>query len=48
MLMEEYRLGPCNNRVMRITFGPGREEVTAVNCVMRSFLICTFDEILSG
>jgi hypothetical protein len=47
-LREEH--GLFENRVLRRIFGPKREEVVEPreNCLMRSFIICMFHQILPG
>jgi hypothetical protein len=42
-LREEHRLRVFENKVLRRTLGPKRDEVTegAENCITRSFVICT-------
>jgi hypothetical protein len=44
---EENRLRVLENRVLRRIFGPKRDEVIGGcrNCVMRSFITCTFCEV---
>jgi hypothetical protein len=38
------------NRVLRRTFGPKRDEVTGEwrNCIMTSFVICTLRQVMSN
>jgi len=49
-LREERRLTVSENRVLRIIFGPKRDDVTREwrNYVMRSLMICTPHSILVG
>jgi hypothetical protein len=50
MLREQRRLSVFENRVLRKTVGPEREEVTGnrENYKMRSLIICTPNPILFG
>jgi hypothetical protein len=43
-LREEHRLRVSENNVLRRVFGPNREEVAEAgeNCIMRSFVTCTY------
>jgi hypothetical protein len=47
ILREKHRLRMFENRVLRRIFELNRDEVTGggKNCIMRSFVICTFHEI---
>jgi hypothetical protein len=47
-LREEHRLRVFENRVLRGTFGPKRDEVreNGESCTMGSFIICTHHQIL--
>jgi len=49
-LREEHRLRVFENRVLRIIFGPKRDEVTREwrDYIMRSLMICTAHPILLG
>jgi hypothetical protein len=49
-LREEHRLRVFENRVLRIIFGPKRDEVTGDwrSCTMGSFINCTHHVILLG
>jgi len=49
-LREERRLRVFENRALRRTFGPKRDEVTGNGeiYIMRSFMICTAHQILFG
>jgi len=49
-LREECRLRVLENRALRRTFGPKRDEVTRgeENCIMRSLMICTTYPTLFG
>jgi hypothetical protein len=46
-LREEHRLRVFENRVLRRTFGPKRDEVTGggENCITRSFVIYTLRQV---
>jgi hypothetical protein len=48
-LREEHTLRVFENRVMRRTFEPKRDEMTGVgeNCIMRSFITCTLLQVYS-
>jgi hypothetical protein len=43
-----HRLRVFENMMLRKIFGPKREEEMGENCIMRSFMICTPDQILLG
>jgi hypothetical protein len=49
-IKEEHRLRVFENGVPRKIFGHKRDEVTGTgeNCIMRSFVICTPQQILFG
>jgi len=44
----EYRLKVFENRVLRKTFGPKREEGHGENCIMMNFITCILHRILLG
>jgi hypothetical protein len=43
-LREEHRLRVFENRVLRI-FGPKQNEEVGENCIVRSFISCTFCQV---
>jgi len=49
-MRKEYRLRAFKNRMLSRIFGPKREEVKKdyENCTLRSFMICTPHQVLSG
>jgi hypothetical protein len=49
-LRKESRLRVFENRVLRRIFGPKRNEVRGAgeDCIMRSFVICTYHQMLFG
>jgi hypothetical protein len=50
-LREEHKLRVFENRVLRRIFGSKRDKITVVvagDCIMRSFMVRTFHEIISG
>jgi hypothetical protein len=48
ILREEHKAGVFENRMLRNIFGRKRVQVIgrAENCIMRSFMICTYVQIL--
>jgi hypothetical protein len=44
-LREECRWGVFENKVLRGMFGLKKDEVSGENCIMRSFMICTFRQV---
>jgi hypothetical protein len=44
-LREEHRLRAFENRVLRRIFGSKRDDVIGENCIIRSFITCTFREV---
>jgi hypothetical protein len=48
--MQEHTLRVFENRMLRRMFGPKREEAgeAGEDCIMRSFITCTFQKILLG
>jgi hypothetical protein len=44
-LREEHRVRVFEKRVLMSIFGPKKDEMTGVNCIMRSFITCTIRQV---